>query len=315
MNKFLIDSLYSLVRTLGLVCGLLLIMTACNPKQTVGESATVSVPEVVATGTSVSTEGEMDKPEKGDSPTILSENRWVLSQVIYDGEAQDISALYPTFFIFDVKRDVMVFRTPCEGTDHGENGYSFDISFQEQNHYILDPHEVLAVDCGEAIDRQTSYVKVMDAFRYEIGADSLSLMGEEFQIVLEKEVDNEDKFLSESGWLLSSIIHQGEVIDITALELTYFIFYTDRNYLLVNTPCKHDVGDRIGRSYEVVFQKAQTYEATYQEIPLRLCDEFVEDLWAELRVVDTFRYEVDGDEVRLLGDDIFGEGGEVEDGG
>ena len=87
------------------------------------------------------------------SKAVLSEHQWVLSTVSYRGENKDISALNPTYFQFDTARSLLLITTPCEGSD--DFGIGFEITFQDEQHYVLNPQDMITVGCGEIIEVTT----------------------------------------------------------------------------------------------------------------------------------------------------------------
>lgn len=305
MNRRLIHGLYNLIGVLGFVSSLLFVVTACTVGEGVSGQATLSVREVMVTDTPVADGGIVGEQEDSVSLATLAEHRWILAKIIDRGEEADISSFHPTFINFYVEPSAIGIKIPCKGIARDEKGYGYFFTVQGQNYEFGRSFDVILAPCNEIDDSQRTHLRFRDTSRFEMVGGSLVLIGDDIEIVLEKFPENKYRFLSDSLWSLSAIIHQGESVDLSALqEPTYFGFYTDRNFLQVTTPCSYRLGQRAKHVYEIMFHPEQAYEVRERSIPMLTCHEDVEDLWAELRVVDTFRYEVDGDEVRLLGDDI-----------
>ncbi len=184
--------LWLLILSFGTAC---VLNNSDNPISTTASSSTEATQApllVTATPANVpATSATPIATEISETPNpTLSANLWVLSAVIYRGENMDVDALYPTYFRFDVERGSLLITTPCEGTDNFVRGIGYGIVFQGEQHYTLSPQEMITVDCGELIDTQSEHLKVLSTSQYEIQDDTLILIGENVQIVLERDNTN-----------------------------------------------------------------------------------------------------------------------------
>ena len=118
------------------------------------------------------------------SKAVLSEHQWVLSTVSYRGENKVVDALKPTYFQFDTARNLLLITTPCEGSDDFGRTLGYEILFQNERHYTLNPQDSSDVGCGRLINVQTEHLRVLDTSQYEIRDNQLFLIGEQVQIVL-----------------------------------------------------------------------------------------------------------------------------------
>ncbi|MFO7538716.1 MAG: hypothetical protein R6X32_11765 [Chloroflexota bacterium] len=112
--------------------------------------------------------------------------------------------------------------------------------------------------------------------------------------------------LGEQQWLLAAVIYQGEEQEISALEPTYFqfIFNSDRNTLLFRTPCEGTDNRVRGAGATIVFHDEQQYSLYPQDMSAVDCGDMIDAQSEHLRILDTSRYEIEGDELFLIGENI-----------
>ena len=123
----------------------------------------------------------------GNPHVVLAEHDWLLSEVTFRGESKDITALHPTLFHFDMEKGLLSVTTPCEGADDLIWVTGYAIAFQDEQHYAFPPQDGSFIDCGERIEEQRKFLRVLDTSQYEIQSDQLFLIGDRIQIILDKD--------------------------------------------------------------------------------------------------------------------------------
>lgn len=121
---------------------------------------------------------------------------------------------------------------------------------------------------------------------------------------IDEPVDNANPILGEHQWVLSRISLRGEDKEIGALHPAYFNFDLERNLLLVTTPCEGTDDQLIGYGFDIEFQEKQHYILFPQDTIMPGCGEMIETQTEHLRVIDTARYEIQNDQLLLIGDNI-----------
>ncbi|MFO7538011.1 MAG: hypothetical protein R6X32_08115 [Chloroflexota bacterium] len=110
--------------------------------------------------------------------------------------------------------------------------------------------------------------------------------------------------LGEQQWLLVAVTYRGEEQEISALEPTYFqfIFNSDRNTLLVRTPCEGTDNRVRGVGATIVFHDQQQYTLYPQEMIDVGCGELIDAQAGNVRAFSSSRYELENDQLLLIGD-------------
>ncbi|MCA9898320.1 MAG: hypothetical protein H6654_17165 [Ardenticatenaceae bacterium] len=234
---------------------------------------------------------------------ILREQLWVLSAVTYRGEDMDVDALKPTYFRFNDLRRSLLVTTPCAGNDNFiSKEMEFELIFQDEQNYTLNPLKMGTVKCGGLIETQSENLRVLDTSQFEIQDGILILSGTDAQIVLNPVAPI--PVLSDHLWVLSAVIYRGEDMDVDALYPTYFRFDVERGYLLVTIPCEgtdtHTRGDGLG----IVFQDKQRYTLTPYETITPWCGDMIEEQAEHLKVLTTSQYEIQGEKLILSGGNV-----------
>lgn len=114
--------------------------------------------------------------------TSLLENRWRLTQVVWQERQIDWEQIGPVFISFDMQGLMGIWAVNC-------NAASFIIVAEDERHYQLVPAESTAIGCGELGDQQER--NLHDAIgattEYELQGNQLILSGKDVSVLAEIE--------------------------------------------------------------------------------------------------------------------------------